>query len=158
MWLGEAIWLAFTVGGLVAVAQTFHAVFVAIKYAGVAYLLYLAWQMWTAPGHAADGTVPQEQSPARLFMAGMALTLGNPKIMVFYMALLPAIIDLNTVTTVGWAELTLTLIVVLMAIDLTWVALATRARSFLRSARAVRATNRASATVMAGAAAVIAAR
>ncbi len=36
----------------------------------------------------------------------MSPSLGNPKIMMFYLALLPAIIDLGAVTLLGWAELT----------------------------------------------------
>jgi threonine/homoserine/homoserine lactone efflux protein len=78
--------------------------------------------------------------------------------MVFYLALLPAIIDLKAVTLIGWAELTVTMFVVLAAIDLAWVGLAAQARRVLRSPRALRAANRTSAAVMAGAAAAIAAR
>lgn len=48
MWIGEAIWLSFAVAGLAAIAETFHWMFVAIKWAGVAYLLFLAWKMWSA--------------------------------------------------------------------------------------------------------------
>ena len=51
----------------------------------------------------------------------MAVTLGNPKIMMFYLALLPTIIDLASVSVVGWVELTVTMAVVLIAIDLAWV-------------------------------------
>src|SRR5918993_5061090 len=49
MWIGEAIWLSMAVFGLAFVAQTFHLAFVIVKWAGVAYLVYLAWKMWTAP-------------------------------------------------------------------------------------------------------------
>lgn len=158
LWLGEAIWLTCAVGGLVAIAHTFQFVFIAIKYAGVAYLLFLAWHMWFSPGDATDSSLPRNQSPGRMFAAGIAITLGNPKVMVFYMALLPTIIDLQTVTVMAWAELTLTMLVVLMATDLTWVGLASRARAFLQSSRAIRVTNRLGATVMVGAAATIASR
>lgn len=158
LWLGEAIWLALAVYGLAAIADTFHVVFVIIKYVGVAYLLYLAWKMWFAPSHVAEDSLPHNQSAGKMFAVGIAITLGNPKVMVFYMALLPTIIDLNSISTLQWGELTLTTIAVLMITDLSWVGLATRARKFLKSRRAVRATNRASATVMAGAAALIAAR
>ena len=42
--------------------------------------------------------------PARMFLTGMAVTLGNPKIMVFYVAFLPSIIDLAVVTPLsGWS-------------------------------------------------------
>jgi threonine/homoserine/homoserine lactone efflux protein len=158
MWIGEAIWLSLAVWGLAAIAESLHLLFTVIKYLGVAYLLYLAWRMWFAPVELRDGALPRPSSAGRLFAAGMAVTLGNPKIMVFYLALLPAIIDLKAVTLIGWAELTVTMFVVLAAIDLAWVGLAAQARRVLRSPRALRAANRTSAAVMAGAAAAIAAR
>ncbi len=158
MWIGEAIWLSMAVFGLAFVAQTFHLAFVIVKWVGVAYLAYLAWKMWTAPVAVRDGSMPREDSPAKLFMAGMAVTLGNPKIMMFYLALLPTIIDLGSVSVIGWAELTATMAIVLVAIDLTWVLAAAQARKLLKSARAMKIANRVSATTMAGAAAAIAAR
>jgi threonine/homoserine/homoserine lactone efflux protein len=158
MWIGEAIWLSLAVFGLAFVAQTFHLAFVIVKYLGVAYLVYLAWTMWTAPVDVRDGSMPRQDSPAKLFLAGMAVTLGNPKIMMFYLALLPTIIDLASVTLVGWLELTLTMAVVLIAIDVGWVIAAAQARRLLKSRRAMKIANRISATTMAGAAAAIAAR
>ena len=95
---------------------------------------------------------------AGVFPFLLAVTLGNPKIMMFYLALLPTIIDLAAVTLVGWAELTLTMVAVLVAIDLGWALAAAQARKLLRSPRAVRIANRISAGTMAGAAAAIAAR
>ena len=158
MWIGEAIWLSLAVFGLAFVAQSFHMVFVAVKWAGVCYLAWLAWKMWTAPVKLGDSELPGQDSPARLFLAGMAVTLGNPKIMMFYLALLPTIIDLASVTVIGWAELTLTMAIVLVAIDLAWVFAAAQARKLLKSARAMRVANRISAGTMAGAAAAIASR
>ena len=158
MWIGEGIWLSLAVFGLAVVAQTFHLAFVAVKWAGVAYLAWLAWKMWTAPAEPKEGALPREDSPVRLFAAGMAVTLGNPKIMMFYLALLPTIIDLASVSFVGWLELTATMAVVLVAIDLTWVLAAAQARRLLKSPRAMKIANRISAGTMAGAAAAIAAR
>lgn len=158
MWIGEAIWLSLAVFGLAVVAHTFHYAFVVVKWVGVSYLGWLAWKMWTAPVEAKEGSLPREDSPAKLFFAGMAVTLGNPKIMMFYLALLPTIIDLGSVSMVGWVELTATMAVVLVAIDLTWVLAASQARKLLRSKRAMKIANRVSAGTMAGAAAAIAAR
>ena len=162
MWIGEAIWLSFAVFGLAVVAQSFHLVFVVVKWAGVVYLAWLAWMMWKAPVDAKADEMPQAGSrgdpPARLFFAGMAVTLGNPKIMMFYLALLPTIIDLASVTVAGWLELTLTMAAVLVAVDLTWVLAAAQARKLLRSPRAMRIANRIGAGTMAAAATAIAAR
>ena len=158
MWIGEAIWLSLAVFGLAFVAQTFHVAFVMLKWAGVAYLVFLAWKMWTAPVAVREGDLPRNDSPAKLFFAGMAVTLGNPKIMMFYLALLPTIIDLASVTVLGWAELTITMALVLIGVDLAWAAAAAQARRLLKSSRAMRIANRVSATTMAGAAVAIATR
>jgi threonine/homoserine/homoserine lactone efflux protein len=158
LWIGEAVWLSLAVWGLAAIAESLQLLFTIIKYLGVAYLIYLAWRMWVSPAEVPDADLPRSRSAGRMFGAGLALALGNPKIMVFYLALLPAIIDLNGVTLLGWAELTATMLLVLIFVDLTWASLASQARRLLRTPRAVRATNRISAAVMASAAAAIAAR
>jgi threonine/homoserine/homoserine lactone efflux protein len=157
MWLGEALWLACAVAGLAVIARTLGVVFVVIKLIGVAYLLYLAWKMWFAPTQVSKGEMPSGQSPWRMFGAGLTITLGNPKIMVFYLALLPTIVDLNRVGAAAWIELTAVTLLVLMSVDFAWALLAVRARRLLTSRKAVKIANRASATMMAGAAAVIAA-
>jgi threonine/homoserine/homoserine lactone efflux protein len=158
MWIGEAVWLGLAVFGLAVIAQTFHWAFLIIKYLGLAYLAYLAYKMWTAPDTVKEGELPKADSSLRLFLTGLAITLGNPKIMIFYMALLPTIIDLAHVSLVGWSELTLTMFLVLAVIDLGYVLLAGRARKFIRSAKAMRAANRCSALAMGSAAVVMATR
>ena len=157
MWLGEALWLGCAVAGLAVVARTLGVVFIAIKIIGVAYLLYLAWKMWFAPTQVANGEMPSASSPWRMFGTGLAVTLGNPKIMVFYLALLPTIVDLDRVGGTAWLELTAVTLLVLMSVDFAWALLAVRARRLLTSRKAVKIANRTSATMMAGAAAVIAA-
>lgn len=157
MWLGEALWLSCAVAGLAMVARALGAVFLAIKLIGVAYLLFLAWKMWFAPTDVSRKELPSGRSAWRMFGAGLTVTLGNPKIMVFYLALLPTIVDLNRVGGIAWLELTAVTIFVLMSVDLAWAVLAVRARRMLTSRRAVKIANRAGATMMAGAAAVIAA-
>ena len=158
MWIGEALWLAAAIFGLAMIAQTFFWAFVIIKYCGIAYLSYLAWKMWHAPVKVEERELPDDSSSARLFLTGLAITLGNPKIMVFYLALLPTILDLTHVTLAGWAELTLIMFIVLAAVDLTYVAVAGKARQFIRSMRAMRVANRTSALAMGGAAVMMATR
>lgn len=156
MWVGEAIWLACAVFGLAVIAQTFQLAFAVLKWAGVAYLLWLAWKMWTAP--VADRALPEAASAWRLFGAGLAVTLGNPKIMLFYLALLPSLVDLTAVTLLGWLELTAVMALVLCAVDLAWVIGAAQARRLFRTEAGRRLANRLSAGMMAGAAGAIAVR
>jgi threonine/homoserine/homoserine lactone efflux protein len=158
MWIGEALWLVAAVLGLGFVAEKFYLVFSFIKYAGVAYLLYLAYRMWTAPVDIESGALPSSDSALRLFLTGMALTLGNPKIMVFYLALLPSIIDLGSVSTLGLLELVAVAVAVMATVDLAWAFGASWARRWLTSRRAVQIANRSAAAAMGGAAAIIATR
>ena len=51
--VGDLIWFTFAATGLAMLAQTAYAVFVVVKFAGAAYLLYLAYRLWTAPRDAA---------------------------------------------------------------------------------------------------------
>ncbi|AJY09589.1 LysE family translocator [Burkholderia dolosa] len=158
MWIGEALWLTLAVAGLSAFARTFETGLLVLKLLGVAYLLFLAWKMWTAPTDADADELPRGRSPLRMFVAGTLVTLGNPKIMLFYLALLPTIVDLAHVGVVAWAELVGTMLAVLILADCFWSLLAMRARALLTSTRAKRIANRTSATAMAGAAVAIATR
>ena len=158
MWVGDAVWLTVAVAGLSAIADSFHQVFVAIKWLGVLYLLYLAFKMWTASPDTSQAELPEARSSLKLFLAALSVALGNPKIMMFYIALLPSIIDIHAITTLGWVELVACQFLVLMTVNISWMLLAGKARGFLKSRRAVRIANRVSAGAMASAAAAIATR
>ena len=158
--VGDIVWLCAAILGLAALAQTFQAIFAALRWAGAAYLVYMAWKLWTAPpvAIAGDAAGGPPEAGARLFLSGLAVTLGNPKTMVFYLALLPTLVDLAAVTWTGLAELALTALAVLAVVFASYVAIAARARRLLRSGRAVRIVNRVAGVAMAGAAATIATR
>lgn len=157
--IGDVVWLTFAIVGLAALAQAFHEIFLVIKWAGIAYLLFIAYKLWTAPVVARDIEAEfTAENPVRLFLGGLAVTMGNPKVMVFYLALLPTILDLTRITMLGYAELVVTVLVVLTLVLGAYVVLAARARRLFTSARAIRTLNRTTGTIMAGAAAAIAAR
>jgi threonine/homoserine/homoserine lactone efflux protein len=135
------------VTGLAALAQTASA-FAAVKYAGALYLLYVAWRMWTTPAMVAD-VVPDaraddsSQRPSRLFLGSLALTMGNPKTMVFFLALLPTVVHLDQLSVTGFVEIAVAITVVLPAVLGAYVLAAARARRLLQNPRAVRLVNRA---------------
>lgn len=158
MWIGEVIWLTMAVAGLTALAQTFQVGFAVIKWLGVVYLLWLAVKMWRHPGAGHDAEVPQRTAPLSMFGAGLAVTMGNPKIMVFYLALLPTLIDLSSVGVSQWAILAVTTFGTLACIDLSWTLFAHKARGLFRTPRAMRLSNRVGAMTLGGVALMIAAR
>ena len=156
---GDLIYLVFAVFGLAAIATWFGPVFVVVRWAGAAYLLYIAWKFWTArPGTEQIGP-KAEESWTRTFLAGLALTMGNTKTIVFYLALLPTVVPLDKpMTALGFTELLLIVIVVLMVIGLGYAALAAAAREFFRSQKALRRLNRTAGIMMASAAVFVVAR
>lgn len=156
--VGDLVYLSFAVFGLAAIAQSFGTVFLVIKYAGAAYLLYLAWKLWTAKPGSEAVTSRAADRWSRTVLAGLSLTIGNPKVMVFYLALLPTLVPLDRLTTLGFLELVLVVGVLLTIIGSAYAAAAAAAREIFRSPVALRRLNRISGTVMAGAAAAVVAR
>jgi threonine/homoserine/homoserine lactone efflux protein len=151
---GNALWLAAAVFGLSALALAYEPVFVAVKWAGIAYLAVLAWRLWRAPA------AEPEAAPRRTggVLGGAALTLGNPKAVVFYGAVLPQVVDLTTLDAADIAAVFAVQLGIDLAVQAAYVLGAARARSFFRSPRRLRLVNRSAAAMMAGSAALIASR
>lgn len=158
--VGDLIWFAFAATGLAALAQAANVVFVVIKYAGAAYLMYMAYRLWTSPAQPVAEGEPSEQGnrPTQLFLGSVALTLANPKTMIFFLALLPTVVDLQKLTPAGSVEIALVICVVLPLVLGTYALAATRARKFFRNPQAVRNLHRGTGIAMAGAAVAVATR
>ncbi len=157
--IGDLVLLTAAVFGLAAIAQSFGLVFTVIKYLGAAYLLYLAVKLWTtkAEGLNVEATKGVDR-PWRTMMSGLSLTLGNPKTIVFYLALLPSIVDLESLTALGYLEIVALVIVVLSIIAIAYAAAAARARAFFRNPRSRRLLDRTAGTMMVGAAVAVVSR
>src|ERR1700716_544526 len=85
--VGDLTWFTLAATGLAMLAQVAYTAFVVVKFAGAAYLLYLAYRLWTAPAAPHTNAQPERRErPYQLFMGTLALTLGNPKTMVFFLA------------------------------------------------------------------------
>ena len=154
---GALVWFSVAAAGLAALAATFAPIFVVIRYAGAAWLLYLAWKLWTAPPRAL--TVSGDIDEGRgLFLAGLALNLGNPKAIVFFLALLPSVVELGELTPLAFAELAGVIVTVVAGVFSTYVLLAARLHRLFASPRALRLVNRGSSVAVAGAAVAVAAR
>jgi threonine/homoserine/homoserine lactone efflux protein len=156
--VGALLWFTIAATGLAVLAATFATIFVAIRYAGAAYLLYLAWKLWTAPVRPLDVSQASPEHRGRLFLTGVAINLGNPKVIVFFLALLPTVVDLGTLTPFGFTELALIVAAVASTVLTAYALAAARARRLFTSPRAIRLVNRGSGAVMAGAAVTIATR
>lgn len=93
---GQAIWAFATAIGVVALLVASEPLFLAVKYAGAAYLVWIGLQSlreaWAARrGEAAPGIqLPARRlGPLAAFRQGVISDLGNPKMAVFFASLLP---------------------------------------------------------------------
>jgi threonine/homoserine/homoserine lactone efflux protein len=156
---GDLVWFGIAATGLAALAKTAATLFVAIKWIGVAYLLYLAWKLWSAPAESVKVAESDDgQHGWRAFVASFLLTLSNPKAILFFLALLPTVIDLASMNTVRFLEISAAIIVVQPLVLGTYAVLAAKARDLFTTPKAVRRLNRSSGLAMAGAAVVVATR
>ena len=156
--LGDMIYLTAVVLGLALIAQTFTTVFFVVKFAGVLYLGYIAWKLWTAGLLPEDIKAKPSTSPVMSFLSGLLVTLGNPKTMLFYVALVPTLIDIADIGPRDYGLLLTATFLVLLAVLVPYMLLAARARLLLKQPKALQALNRVAASVLAGTAAYIAVR
>ena len=158
--VGDLVWFAIAATGLAALARTAATLFIAIKWAGVAYLLYLAWKLWTAPAEAGRSRMhdDRKQHGWSAFLASLMLTLANPKAILFFLALLPTVIDLASMNC-GAVPRDLGRDRRRAARGARHLRVARRAGArAVHDAAAVRRLNRSSGVAMAGAAVVVATR
>lgn len=156
--LGDLVFLSAVVLGLSVVAQEFGTLFLIIKFLGVAYLVWLAFRMWNAGIMKTEIATEPHRTIAHSFLSGLFVTLGNPKAMLFYVALVPTLIDLDRIGFADYLELVAVTLAVLAAVTVPYILLAAKARNFLRRPVALKRVNRVSATFLAGTAAYIALR
>lgn len=78
-----------TVLGLAAVMHTSALAFQALKYAGVAYLLYVAYATWRDKSAFAIDRNPSRNTASRLVVNALLLNILNPKLTIFFLAFLP---------------------------------------------------------------------
>lgn len=87
---GDQVLMWMAVAGVATLLVTYPAAFHAVQWLGAAYLAWLGWKLLTAkPG---DAPVIHIR-PRQFFRQALAITLLNPKAIVFYMAFFPLFVD-----------------------------------------------------------------
>lgn len=127
--------------GLAAVINASPLLFQALRWTGVAYLLWLAWDGWrdAAKGVAA---IPDGATRARYFRRGLITNLLNPKAAVFYVAMLPGFVVPGVAVLPQTLILSTTFVAIATAIHLAIVTLAGAARPLLEDPRRSRIVRR----------------
>lgn len=152
---GILVFLSLVAFGLSAFAAEMGWAMVVLRYGGAAYLIWMGFRLWTSPVQVpAPRGVPDKGELWRGYLAGVALNLGNPKMPLFYVALLPNVVDAH-LTFCAFGMLVLVILCVEAVVITGHVMLALRARGLLRSPLFIRRLNRGAGALMVGAGATI---
>lgn len=85
-----------TILGLAAIMHTSAVAFQTLKYAGVAYLLYVAYATWQDRSAFSLEETPSRSSAMALIVKALLLNILNPKLTIFFLAFLPQFVEPNT--------------------------------------------------------------
>ncbi len=155
--VGDVLWPFLAILGVTWIVSVYADFMLVLKWVAVLTFLVMGWLVIRH----ADKTIASDTRLTRPgmwagFLAGLAVILGNPKAILFYMGMLPGFFDLTALT---WADIAvicfLSLIVPLLG-NLTLALFIGRARALLTSPTALYRTNLISGCLLIGVAAVIA--
>lgn len=156
--IGDFIFMGVAVVGLSAIAAAMGPVFQVVKYAGAAYLIWLGYRAITS---AARPLAVESQASVTLWRdvgIGLLVTLGNPKPILFYGALLPTFLDMTRIGTNDYVVLAAIVVGISYLVYGGYMLLADRTRRLVASTRAVRRLNQATGTMLIGSGVLVATR
>jgi threonine/homoserine/homoserine lactone efflux protein len=159
--IGDIAYLVAAAAGLGLLAKQMGTLFILVKFIGGAYLIWLAWQSWHAKIASPETSSETKlaQKPARFsLLGGFAISISNPKVIVFYLAFLPPFIDLSKATSSDIAMLAVITAAVLYIIMGAYILGAAKLRRTISKPTPQKWFNRLSATMMAGAGIIVATR
>ncbi|MCL1694369.1 MULTISPECIES: LysE family translocator [unclassified Lysinibacillus] len=90
---GLLVHIGAAVLGISAIIYQSTVIFSIVKFAGAAYLLYLAWQSFRAKGDPFTLGQHNEQAYVMLYRKGILMNILNPKVSLFFLALLPQFVN-----------------------------------------------------------------
>lgn len=148
--LGDYLLIAFAVFGLSALVQAWDGVFTLVGIFGGGYLIFLGSRTLRGRSQRLEVESVAEVSWAADVSAGLVVTLGDPKAVVFYISFLPAFIELAPVSIPDVLIVMTLSTVIVLGVATTYAYLADRARTILDGERGRRAMNAAAASAMFG--------
>ena len=132
--------VAFGLGTILLASET---LFTAVKWLGVAYLIYLGIATWrAAPRSFEEDGGDNAHTPREVFMRGFWVNATNPKGIIFFAAILPQFIDVAKPQLAQYAILAATTFAVDLVVMMGYTALAAKVLRLMRDPRQLRWVNR----------------
>ncbi|MEA3289458.1 MAG: LysE family translocator [Campylobacterota bacterium] len=146
--LGDIIYLLLAIYGLNQIASIMGELFIFVKYIGGVYLIYLGYKIWTTKVKEENIHAIKELSWSTNFLSGLVITLGNPKVIVFYLGFLPVFMNLQNLTN---QDIIITVMIVsftLAIVVLSYAYLAAKSRMLFKNKSSMEKLNKTSGVVM----------
>lgn len=156
---GDLLFVLMAVFGLSAMAQVLGHLFFVVKLIGGGWLIFLGVKIWMADRISVT-TNPDvvKRSVWKNYSTGLFITMGNPKVILFYIGFLPTFIDISVLTffdTLVTMGVVFSVVFLVLAV---YAYAASRARLMLSSEKASKILNRSAGTLMIGAGILVAVR
>ncbi len=145
---GDILFLLFAILGMSVIAKTMGGFFIVVKLIGGAYLIFLGIKTWRSDPTASGGDERKSNKKYGNYIAGLFITLSNPKVILFYCTFLPTFMDLNVLTFFDICLVAFVVSVVLASVLIVYAYLANRARILFSSSRSVKRLNKTAGGVM----------
>ncbi len=155
--LGDLIWACLALFGLAMIAEYAAPVITVLKYAGAAYIVWIGITMMRSRIETMGALSLRTGSRWGAFLSGLSITLGNPKPMTFFLAVMPGFFDLAALTFAQKGAILMVLPPVLVTVLSIYALSAARAREMMRDAKSILRINRIAGATMMGAGIAIAA-
>jgi threonine/homoserine/homoserine lactone efflux protein len=156
--LADFFFMAVAMAGLTAIATAMGPLFQIVKYAGALYLVWLGYRTFRGSGKPLIVAPKGGRGLAKDVGLGFLVTLGNPKAILFYGALLPTFLDMTKIEPSDFLVLAAIVVVISYLVYGSYIFLAERSRRLLSSSSASRFFNRLTGTILIGAGIAVAAR
>ena len=156
--LADFFFMAVAMVGLTAIAAAIGPLFQIVKYAGAAYLVWLGCKAFRASASPLTIKPRSGKGAVKDVGLGFLVTLGNPKAILFYSALLPTFLDMSAIKPTDFLVLAGIVVVVSYLVYGGYIFLAERSRRLLASSKASRLFNRLTGSILVGAGVAVAAR
>lgn len=140
--VGDVLWPFFAILGVAWIVSVFEGFMVVLRWvASGMFLVMGALLIWHAGEVLATDSGLTRPGMAAGFLAGIAVILGNPKAMLFYMGVLPGFFDLTKISVLDISAIVAISVIVPLLGNLLLAVFASRMRKILTSPAALRRTN-----------------
>lgn len=156
--LGDFVFMAVAMVGMTAIAAALGPLFMLLKYAGAAYLVWLGIAVLCGAAKPIAVTPRPGRGVLKDVGLGLLVTMGNPKPILFYSALLPTFLDMTRIRPGDFLVLAAIVVVISYLVYGGYILLAERSRRLLSSSSASKLFKRTTGTLLIGSGIAVAVR